>query len=205
MSMKTRPTTSSEIPGAGQGIGQGRDVGMDEVSRVAISTRIWAAFGVLTLLLVVTGVGLFMTRGELAGVSSALRQAESRAKESAMRLNDALEDKQQVIKELSAQGNRLAEFSRGEEKAISALTAVSTGAEATQKRLGELKARLAKSQRQVRALRRENAALGTVKAELVVLTGELEETRARLEQTRAEMERYRALAEPYNVDVQRAR
>jgi chromosome segregation ATPase len=148
---------------------------------------------------------MFMAWGELESVRSALRQAETRVNEAELRLKDALDDKQQVIREISAQGNRIAESALGEEKARSALTAVSSDAKAVEKRLGALKARLAKSQKQLRALRKENAALSTVKAELAVLTGELDETRAMLEQTQAEMERYRALAEPYGARPQSTR
>ncbi len=191
MSMKSRPATASAQHGAGHGL--------DEVSRVAISYRVWAALGVLTLLLGITSVGLLMARSELGGVKTALQQAETSAKESQLRLRDALDDKQQVIKELSAQGNRLAEFSRDEEKARSALTVVSTGAEATQKHVADLKARLAKSRAQVRALRKENASLGTVKAEMAVLTGELDEMRTRLEQSEAKLNQLRSAAEPYSA------
>lgn len=198
MSMRNRPATAAGMPGAGKRRGQG----VDEVSRVALSKRIWAVLGVLTLLLIITGTGLFLARGELADVRWALLQAESRAKDSKLRLKDALNDKQLVIKELSAQGNRLAEFSRGEEKAKSALASISTSAETSEKRLANLKARLAKAQRQLRAERQKNAALSTIKAEAVLLTRELDETRATLEQTRVEMERFRALAEPYSVRPQ---
>ena len=204
MSMKTRPATSG-MPGARQGRGRGIGQGIDDVSRVAISNRIWVALGVLAMLFIFAGVGLFMARGELAGVKSALRQAEGRAKESELRLKDALDDKQQVIRELAAQGNRLAEFSREEEKARSALTAVSSDAEATQKLLADLKSRIAKSQRQVQALRKENAELATVKAEMAVLKGELNKARARLEQAETELQRLQSDAEPYRAGSQPAR
>ena len=195
MSLKSRSATASAMPGAGQGL--------DEVSRVEISARIWAALGILTILLVVTGAGLFMARNELGIVRAALLQAESKAKETDLRLKDALYDKQQVIKELATQGNRIAESSIGEEKARSALAEVSTDAEATQKHLANLKALLAKSQKQVRALRKENAQMSTLKAEMTVLTGELDETRASLEQTEADLTRLRILAEPYSAGPQR--
>lgn len=198
MSMRNRPATVAGMPGAGKRRGQG----IDEVSRVALSKRIWAVLGVLTLLLIITGTGLFLARGELADVRWALLQAESRAKESELRLKDARDDKQQVFKELSAQGNRLAEFSRSEEKAKSALASISTSTETSEKRLADLKARLAKAQRQLRAERQKNDALSTIKAEAVLLTRELDETRATLEQTRMDMERFRALAEPYSVRPQ---
>jgi len=201
MSIRQRPATTSGIPGPGKRRGQG----IDEVSRVALSKRIWAVLGGLTFLLIITGAGMFMAWGELESLRSALRQAETRVNEAELRLKDALVDKQQVIREISAQGNRIAESALGEEKARTALSAVSSDAKAAEKRLGALKARLAKSQKQIRALRKENAALSTVKAELAVLTGELDETRARLEQTRAEMERFRALAEPYSARPQGTR
>lgn len=198
MSIKRRAArTASAMPKTGREMG--------EVSRVAVSKRIWAVLGILTILLIITGAGMFMAWGELESFRSALRQAETRVNEAELRLKDALDDKQQVIREISAQGNRIAESALGEEKARSALTAVSSDAKAAEKRLGALKARLAKSQRQLRALRKENAALSTVKAELAVLTGELDETRAMLEQTQAEMERYRALAEPYGARPQSTR
>jgi len=198
MSIRQRPATTSGMPGPGKRRGQG----IDEVSRVALSKRIWAVLGGLTILLIITSAGMFMARGELESVRSALRQAETRVNEAELRLKDALVDKQQVIREITAQGNRIAESTLGEEKARSALSALSSDAKAAEKRVGDLKARLAKSQKQLRALRKENAALSTVKAELAVLTDELDETRARLEQTGAEMERFRALAEPYSARPQ---
>ncbi len=199
MVTKSRPATASAMPGAGQGRGQG----LNEVSRVAISARIWAALGILIILLMFTGVGMFMARGELENVRSALQQAEARVKQSDLRLKDAMDDKQQVIKELGAQGNRIARSTLGEEQARSALAAVSTDAQASQKRLADLKAHLAKAQRQLRALRKENATLSTLQEEVAALTGELYETRATLEQTQRELERMRALAEPYSAGAQR--
>jgi predicted RNase H-like nuclease (RuvC/YqgF family) len=152
----------------------------------------------MAVLLTFTGVTLIMTRSEVGDVKAALQRAESQVKETDLRLQDALNDKQQVIKELGAQGNRLAEFSRDEEKARSALTAVSTGAEATQKSLAKLRA-------QLRALRKENAELRTLKAEMVLLTGELDETRLRLEQAEAKLQQLRAAAEPYSAGPGRPR
>ena len=191
MNTKTKLTESSAIPDPGQGVGEG----VNEVSRVAISTRVWAVLGILTILLVSTGVGLIKARGKIKDLRSALQQAQFKAEEAEVQIKNALADKNLMIKELSAQGNRLTEFSLSEEQARSELTSVSTGVETSEKRLADLKSRLAKSQRRLRALRRKNAALARV----------LNETRAKQKKTQTEMERYRALAEPYNVDVQRAR
>ena len=184
MNMKTKLTEASAIPEPGQGVGEGAN----EVPRVAISVRVWAVLGILTILLVGTGVGLIKDRGKIKDLKSALQQTQFRVEEADVRIKNALADKNLMIKELSAQGDRLTEFSLSEEQARSELTSVSTGVETSEKRL-------AKSQRRLRALRRKNA----------VLTRVLNETRAKQKKTQTEMERYRALAEPYNVDVQRAR
>jgi chromosome segregation ATPase len=199
MSVKNKPTQTSRMRGARPAGFPGRKAEVDEVTRVAVSTRIWSLLLVLFLLLAVTAVSLFMSRDELANLRSSLQQAESKARESSLRLKDALDGKQQVIKELAAQGSRLAEFSRGEEKAKSALTAASSGVEANEKALAGLKASLAKTRKQIRALRKENAALSTVKAEMAVLTSELDEMRSKLEQSEAEVSRLRVLAEPYSA------
>lgn len=199
MAVKNKPTQSSRMRGARPASNPERNTEVDEVTRVAVSTRIWSLLLVLFLLLAVTAVSLFMSRDELVNLRSSLQQAESKARESDLRLKDALDDKQQVIKELAAQGNRLAEFSRGEEKAKSALTAASTGAEENEKAVVGLKARLAKTRKQLRVLRKENAALSTIKAEMSVLTSELDEMRTKLEQSEAEVSRLRVLAEPYSA------
>jgi len=191
MNMKTKLTETSAIPEPGQGVGEG----VNKVSRVAISTRVWAVLGILTILLVATGVGLIKARGKIKNLKSALQLAQFRVEETDVQIKNALADKNLMIKELSAQGDRLTEFSLSEEQARSELTSVTTGVETSEMRLTDLKSRLAKSQRRLRALRRKNA----------VLTRVLNETRARQKKTQTEMERYRALAEPYNVDVQRAR
>lgn len=199
MAVKNKQTQSSRMRGARLASNPERNAEVDEVTRVAVSTRIWSLLLVLFLLLAVTAVSLFMSRDELVNLRSSLQQAESKARESDLRLKDALDDKQQVIKELAAQGNRLAEFSRGEEKAKSALTAASTGAEENEKAVVGLKARLAKTRKQLRVLRKENAALSTIKAEMSVLTSELDEMRTKLEQSEAEVSRLRVLAEPYSA------
>lgn len=191
MNTKTKLTETSAMQEPGEGVGEE----INKVSRVAISTRVWAVLGILTILLVATGVGLIKVRGKNRDLRSALQQAQFKVEEAEVQIENALADKNLMIKELSAQGDRLTEFSLSEEQARSELTSVTTGVETSEKRLAELKSRLAKSQRRLRALRRKNA----------VLTRILNETRARQKKTQTEMERYRALAEPYNVDVQRAR
>lgn len=157
---------------------------------IGVSRRIWTAFAVLIVAL--TAISFFMLRGqgEIDALRAALQEARSQAKEQALALEHALADKKDLMKELSAQGERIAEFSRGEEKARSALEHASSGAEEVEKRLEKLRARLAKTEAERKRLKEEVAALQTA----------LDGTRAELEKTIIELERLRAVTTPYAPD-----
>lgn len=172
---------------------------------MALSKRIWVILTVLAGLLIYTGIGMISARSQLDGVTSALSQAETRVKETEVKLTDALADKEQaladkqeILREISAQGQRIAESSQGEEKARAALAAVSYSAETAEKNIAardreiaDLKARLAR-------VRKENGALSKLKAQVATLKAELRLARATQENTLAELERLRAAAEPYS-------
>lgn len=176
--MNTRPTK----PLAGQRTGLATQ---PDTRVVGVSRRIWIALAALIFVIGFTGFGMMRANNELDEARAALREARSQAKENSLALKhalaekeQALADKQHLVKELAAQGNRLAEFSRGEEKAKSKLE---LSAEQADRQLADLKARLAQAERNVTAL-----------------TAELEMARDEMENARAEMERLRAALEPYS-------
>lgn len=181
----------------------GRGQAMDAESRVSVSLRIWAALAILTALLIYTGIGMFQARGELEKTNAALRQAEGKAKEIDLVLKhtldqkeQALADKQLLMKELSAQGNRLAEFSQGEEKAKSALAVAFTSMEAADKRIAALTREVADLKKSLAAARKGRSKL---KAEVSVLKTDLGAMRTELENTQTELQQSRAAAEPYRA------
>lgn len=179
----------------------GQDV--DSGTRViGVSRRIWIAFVVLIALLGYTGVSMFMARSELRELRSYARVTKLKLEHVRAEKDQALADKQQIIKELSEQGNRLAEFSRGEEQAKSALAAASSGAEEAEKLLSDLKARLTKAEKLARSASGAQAELKKLKEEVLALQTALDGTRAELEATQAELEKARAAAEPYSSNAQ---
>ncbi|GBE43435.1 hypothetical protein BMS3Bbin10_01512 [bacterium BMS3Bbin10] len=181
----------------------GPDRAMDLEPRVSVSLLIWAVLAILSGLAIFAGAGMFQARSALDKTSAALARAEGKAKETDLLLKHALDqkeqalaDKRQVIKELSAQGNRLAEFSQGEEKAKSALAVAFTGTEAAQKRIAALTREVADLKKNLAAARGGRSKLT---AEISALKTDLAAARAELEMTRAELQRSRAAAEPYRA------
>lgn len=171
---------------------------------MAVSARIWIVLAVLAGLLVAAGTGLVISRGKLAKARDALGQAQTKMRETDLMLKNALADKELVIKELSAQGSLIAQTSRGEEKARSALAALSSDAQSAEKRIAALnsevktlKARLAKARKAAGAARR-------LKEDITALTLELEQTRGALDKTRSELDRLKAATEPYRAGGGRA-
>ncbi len=76
--MRAKSTRSPAPPETGRG--------RDKDSRAALSKRIWVILSVLTGLLIYTGIGMITARGQLDDVTSALQQAEARAKETSLKL-----------------------------------------------------------------------------------------------------------------------
>ncbi len=195
MSMRNRSAEAAAVAGPERAV--------DMEPRVSLSLLIWVVLAILSGLLIFTGLGMFQARGELEKTNAALRQVESRANETDLLLKhalaqkeQALADKRQVIKELSAQGNRLAEFSQGEEKAKSALAVAFTGTEAAQKRIAAMTREVADLKKNLAAARKGQSQL---KAEFSALKADLAATRAQLANTQAELQRARIAAEPYRA------
>ena len=187
MSVRRKPAPNAR-PLSGHAVHQ-------ETRVVGVSRRIWAALAVLVILLIYTGTSMIGARSDLETVRAAMQQAQAKARENALALENALElkeqalaDKRQLVKELAAQGNRLAEFSRQEEKAKSALAHVSSGAEEAEQRISNLQARLAEAR----------GARATLEEEVAALQTALDGTRAELEKARAELKRLRSEAAPYS-------
>ncbi len=158
-----------------------------EVRVVGISRRIWVLLIILTLLFAAAAFAYVRTQGALDTTRTALERALEKTRESEIALRHAIEakeqaiaDKEQLVKELSAQGDKLAEFSRGEEKAKSEAAQAFSGAEAAKKRIAGLKARLTAAE-----------------AEITALTAELAVMRTALEKANADVELWRSRAEPY--------
>lgn len=171
--------------------------------RVSLSLLIWVILAILSGLLIITGFGMFQARGALEKTSAALMRAEGKAKETELALKHALDqkkqalaDKRQVILELSKQGNRLAEFSQGAEKAKSALAVAFTGSEAAEKRIAELTREVADLKKSLAAAR---GGRNKLKAEISALKTDLGILRMQLDNTEAELQRSRAAAEPYRA------
>ena len=182
---------------------EGRGKALDAEPRVSLSLLIWVILAILSALAIFAGLGLFQARSQLAKTSAALVKAESRAKEADLLLKHALDqkelalaDKRQMIKELSAQGNRLAKFSQGEEKAKSALAVAFTGTEAAQKRIAALKREVADLKKSLAAARGGRNKLNT---EISALKTSLGILRTQLENTQGELQRAKAAAEPYRA------
>ena len=185
--------TGDGAPGQNAELGQGVD---PRTRVVGVSRRIWVAFVLLGGLLVYTGFGMFTSRSELRELQTRATEAELKLEAAVAANKQAQADKEQVIKELAEQGKRLAEFSRGEEQAKSALAAASSGAEEAEKELAKLKAQLSKAQKQARSGRRAQAQLKKLKEEVLALQTALDGTRAELEAVQFELEKVRA--EPYS-------
>ncbi len=192
MSGKRQPAQPAEPGGQGKPTGQAVD---PQTRVVGVSRRIWVALVLLGALLVYTGFGMFMARGELDEWRASAKEAELKLEAAIAAQTQAQADKEQVIKELAEQGKRLAEFSRGEEQAKS-------GAEEATKRVAELEAQLAKVQKQARSARRAQGQVRKLKEEVLALQTALDGTRAELEATQVELEKARAAAEPYSTNPQ---
>lgn len=154
---------------------------------VGISRRIWTVLAFLLLIAAAAAFAFFRTQGALDTTRAALKEAQTNLNAAQIALRHANEaktqaiaDREQLVKELSAQGDKLAEFSRGEEKAKTQAAQASTGIEAVRRQNKELKKKLAATEKDITAL-----------------TAELEVTRAALEQARADVELWRSRAEPY--------
>lgn len=195
--MRTR-NRSAGAPGLA-GSGQA----MDGQARVSISLRIWIALAAMSSLLIYTGSQMFQARGELEKTNAALRQAQSKANEAELVLKHALDqkeqalaDKTQIMKELSAQGNRLAEFSQGEEEAKSALAIANSGSEAAQKQISALMRNVADLQKSLAVSRTGRSKL---KTDVDALKTGLRVLRTQLENAEAELQGARAAAQPYRA------
>ena len=207
MSLRKKTDQSSAMPEAGQGI--------DDDSQAALSKRIWVLLIVMAGLLIYASYGMITARGQLEGVTSALQKSQTRAKENELKLRDALAgkeqalaDKQEILKEISAQGQRIAQSTQGEEKARAALAAVSTGAETAEKNIAardreiaDLKARLKRTRN---AMRKIEGSLIKLKTEIATLKTELKFARTTQESALAELERLRVAAEPYSLNTNQA-
>ena len=117
-------------------------------------------------------------------------------------------DKQEILREISAQGQRIAESTQGEEKARAALAAVSTGAQTAEKNIAardreiaDLKKRLTRTRNK---LRKAEGALNNLKTENATVKTELRYMRTTQESAVAELERLKAEAEPYSQSAGQA-
>lgn len=158
-----------------------------EVRVVGVSRRIWVVLAVMALLVVALAFAYFRAQGALDRARLALNQSleQSKLVEISLKLEtqakeQAIADREQLVKELSAQGDKLAEFSRGEEQAKSKAVQASTGVQAAEKRISTLKSKLKSAEK-----------------EITVLTAELEVLRTELDRARADVEIWRSRAEPY--------
>lgn len=201
MSLSKKTDQSSAMPEAGQGL--------DENSRAALSKRIWAILIVMIGLLIFTGISMITAKSQLEGITSALQHAQTKAKDSELKLMDALADKEQamadkqeILREISAQGQRIAESTQGEEKAKAALAVVSSGAQTAEKNIAvrdreiaDLKGRLTRTHNK---LRKAEGALNNLRTEIATVKTELRFMRTTQESAVAELERLKAEAEPYS-------
>jgi len=195
--MRAKSTRSPAPPETGRGT--------NEDTRAALSKRIWVILSVLTGLLIYTGIGMVTARGQLDDVTSALQQAEARAKETGLKLTDALADKdqaladkQEILKEISAQGQRIAASSQAEEKARAALATASFGAQTAEKNIAARDREIADLKTRLSQARTASRKAASLKAEVKTLKEALREARSVQDNTMAEVERLRAVAEPYS-------
>jgi cell shape-determining protein MreC len=188
--MRVKSTRSPAPPETGRGT--------NEDTRAALSKRIWVILSVLTGLLIYTGIGMVTARGQLDDVTSALQQAEARAKETGLKLTDALADKQEILKEISAQGQRIAASSQAEEKARAALATASFGAQTAEKNIAARNREIADLKTRLSQARTASRKAASLKAEVKTLKEALREARSVQDNTMAEVERLRAVAEPYS-------
>jgi len=158
-----------------------------EVRVVGISRRIWAILAIMSLLVVGLAFAYFRAQGALDTSRTTLNQAIEQAKLVEIALKheteakeQAIADREQLVKELSSQGDKLAEFSRGEEQAKTQAEQASTGVEAAEKRIMTLRVKLKAAGKEITAL-----------------TSELEVMRGELDRARADVEIWRSKAEPY--------
>lgn len=170
--------------GSGANVSGGADT---DLRVVGVSRRIWALFGVLVLLACGVAFAFFRAQGALDSSRDALKQARDELAELRVTLKhaneakeNAMADKELLVKELSAQGDKLAEFSRGEEQAKTEAERASSGVKSAKQQVKTLTARLEQAQRDVTALQ-----------------AELEVTRTELRQALDQIARLKREAAPY--------
>lgn len=169
-----------------------------EAYQVAVSTRIWVLLGLLGILLVIAAGGWLWAQNRLADAQTALREAQESVAKTELLLENALADKDHLIKELAAQGAIIAQSSRGEEKARVELEAAASEAQQAGQQVGALKAEIGRLKKRLTELRREGGDASRLRAELETLTAANQELRARLESALSEIERLTA-AQPYSA------
>lgn len=184
----------SAIPKPGRGI--------DEESVARISKRIWVIFAILIGLQIYTAIGMISARSQLESVMTALQQAETRVKQTDLKLADALVDKEQeqadrkaMLNEISAQGQIIEKSSKGEEKA-------EKQSAARDREIADLKARLARTRN---ARGKADVRVSKLMAEVAALKTEAGFARSREENIVAELERLKAIAEPYRAGTDEGR
>lgn len=201
MSMRKKTARGPAMPETGRGI--------DAESQASLSKRIWVIFAVLAGLLLYAGYGMISAQSQLEGVTSALTESQSRIKQAELKLShaladkdQALADKQEILREISAQGQRIADSSQGEENARAALAAVSSGAETAEKNITarnheitDLKKRLERAEN---AKRKADGSVKRLSAQVMSLKSQLGDERAIQEDILGELARLRAAAEPYS-------
>lgn len=163
-----------------------------DVRVVGVSRRIWVLFGVLVLLASGVAFAFFRSQGALDSTSTALRQARNELAELRISLKhaneateNAMADKELLVKELAAQGEKLAEISLGEEQAKTEAERASSGVKSARQQVKALSSRLEQAQRDVTALQ-----------------AELEVTRTELRQALEEIVRLKREAAPYTDPAQ---
>lgn len=158
-----------------------------DVQVIGVSRRIWALLTVLALVACGVAFAFFRAQGALDAARTALSQAQAEIAELRLSLKhatdareDAMADKELLVKELAAQGEKLAEFSRGEEQAKSQAERASSGVQSAREEINTLKSRLEQAQQNITAL-----------------TAELEITRTELQGALEEIARLQREAAPY--------
>lgn len=149
--------------------------------RVSVSKRVWVAFGILAVLVLAATVGMVLARGELSGVRDALRKAETRAGEAERKLQDALADKQVMMRELAVQGTLVEKSGQSEEKRAAA----EKRAASLVSEVETLKAQLAKAKKSEGDSDKLRTELEAVKSELGVTLVKLAEAQAELQRLRS--------------------
>lgn len=170
--------------GGGNGNRTGREV---EVYRVSVSRRVWVAFAILSVIVLLASIGMVMARGELSGVKVALQRAEARAAEADRKLQDALADKQTLMSELAVQGTLAEKSVQGEEKRAAA-----------EKRSAALAAEVKELKGQLAQVRKGEGASDKLRTELEAVKAELGVTLVKLAEAQAELQRMRGVNQPFN-------